>query len=667
VRELGRKLGIELDDYGFCHTTQFQPLETTKRGIYAVGPFREPKDIPESVMEASGAAALAGGLLAPARGTLISPAEYPAERDVSQEEPRIGVFVCHCGSNIGGFLDVPGVAEYAKTLPHVVHAEDNLYTCSQDSIKRITEKTIELQLNRVIVASCTPLTHEPLFQDSIRQAGLNPYLFDMANIRNQCSWIHSNDFEGATVKAKELVRMSVARATELKPLHRIDVPVTKRAMVIGGGLAGMQAALALADQNIAVDLVEREAELGGNLRHVRFLTEMQNGTNGKNTPIQIQWDDAQVYLRDLVEQVNAEPHITVHLETEHVETDGYKGNFTSRLRTPDEEVSIQHGATIVAVGAQEYRGPEYGYGNDSRIITQQELEAQLAEEADAAWQNIVMIQCVGPAEQYCSRTCCTIALKNALKLKELNPAAQITILYRDVRTYGFKERLYTEARRTGVLFIRYDAERKPQIDASADGSLAVRVWEPMLGREMVLRPDRLVLSMPMVPAEGVGELANRLKVGVDLDGWLMEAHVKLRPVDFSTDGFYMAGAAHYPKLLDETITQAQAAAARAATILTQDTLEVGGIIAQVSTDECVGCLTCVRTCPFGVPLVKFDLTGVGDIAGAAYIEPAMCQGCGTCAAACPAKAIDLMHYTDAQVLPKVDALLTPNVFMKEIA
>ncbi|MBN1992206.1 MAG: FAD-dependent oxidoreductase [Anaerolineae bacterium] len=666
VRALGRKLGIQLDDYGFCHTTQFNPLETSRRGVYAVGPFREPKDIPESVMEASGAAALAGGLLAPARGTLISPAEYPPERDVGREEPRIGVFVCHCGSNIGGFLDVPGVAAYAQTLPHVVHAEDNLYTCSQDSIKRITEKTIEFKLNRVVVASCTPLTHEPLFQDSIRQAGLNPYLFDMANIRNQCSWVHGDDFAGATLKAKELVRMTVARAAELKPLHRLEVPVTKRALVIGGGLAGMQAALALAQQEVAVDLVEREAALGGNLRHVRFLPEL----SGSKDQTRLQWRDAQAYLQDLIAQVNAAPGITVRLQTQHLKTDGYKGNFTSTLRAPEGEVTVQHGATIVAVGAQEYRGPDYGYGSNPHILTQQEFEAQLAGEdlagGDLADVNsVVMIQCVGPAEQHCSRTCCTIALKNALKLKELNPAAQVTILYRDVRTYGFKERLYTEARRAGVLFVRYEAARKPQVNQPAAGPLEVQVWEPMLGREMVLRPDRLVLSMPMVPAQGVKTLANRLKVGVDLDGWLMEAHVKLRPVDFSTEGFYMAGAAHYPKLLDETITQAQAAAARAATILSRDSLEVGGIVAQVRTDDCVGCLTCVRTCPFGVPQIKFDLTGVGNIAGAAFIEPAICQGCGTCAAACPAKAIDLRHYTDAQVLPKVDALFAPACLIKE--
>ena len=668
VRDLGRRLGIELDDYGFCHTVQFQPLQTSKPGIYAVGPFREPKDIPETVTEASGAAALAGGLLAPARGTLITPPAYPPERDVSGEEPRIGVFVCHCGSNIGGFLDVPAVVEYARTLPYVIYAEDNLYTCSQDSIRRITEKTKELGLNRVVVASCTPLTHAPLFQDSIRQAGLNPYLFEMANIRNHCSWVHSHDWDAATEKAKELVRMAVARAARLEPLHRIEVPVTRRALVIGGGVAGMHAALALAEQEIAVDLVEREAELGGNLRYVHFLVEVQKANETLGTP-SLQWRDAQAYLRELIEQVNAEPLITVHLETELLETRGYQGNFTSTLRAPDGEIAVQHGATIVATGAREYRGPEYGYGSDSRILTQQEFEALLAQaDASPLPNTVVMIQCVGPAEQYCSRICCAVALKNALKLKELNPAAQVTILYRDIRTYGFKERLYTEARRAGILFIRYDADHKPQVHLPGSGNghrpptdepLAVHIWEPILGREMVLQPDRLVLSMPMVPAEGVEELASRLKVGMDLDGWLMEAHVKLRPVDFSTDGLYMAGAAHYPKFLDETIAQAQAAAARAATILTRDALRVGGVVAQVDPETCVGCLTCVRVCPFGVPQVRADLTGVGEIKGAAYIEPAQCQGCGICAAECPARAIQLMHYRDTQMQVKVEALFQP--------
>jgi heterodisulfide reductase subunit A-like polyferredoxin len=693
VRELGQRLGIELDDYGFCHTVQFDPLQTSRPGIYAVGPFREPKDIPESVIEASGAAAAAGALLAGARGTLTREVEYPPERDVSSEEPRIAVFVCHCGSNIGGFLDVPQVAEYARTLPNVIHAEHNLYTCSQDSIAHITEKVKELEANRVVVAACTPLTHEPLFQDSIRQAGLNPFLFEMANIRNQCSWVHSHDRQEATEKAKKLVRMAVARAARLESLHRIEVPVTRRALVLGGGVAGMHAALALAEQEIAVDLVEREAELGGNLRQVWFLVESQNSPRAP-----LQWRDAQAYLRELIEQVNSRLLITVHLETELLETRGYRGNFTSILHTPDEEITIQHGATIVATGAREYRGPEYGYGSDQRILTQQEFEALLAERSleqqsgemvpemvaaepgnplpgSSLPDSVVMIQCVGPAERYCSRTCCTVALKNALKLKELNPAAQVTVLYRDIRTYGFKERLYTEARRAGVLFIRYDADHKPQVRLPGDGNghrpptdepLEVRVWEPMLGREMVLRPDLLVLSMPMVPAQGVEELANRLKVGADLDGWLMEAHVKLRPVDFPTEGLYMAGAAHYPKLLDEAIAQAQAAAARAATILTRDALQVGGIVAQVNPEVCVGCLTCVRICPFDVPWVRDDLTGAGGIMGAAYIEPAQCQGCGICSAECPAKAIQLMHYRNAQMKAKVEALFH-ELHVKELS
>ena len=648
VRDLGRRLGVALDEHGFCRTGPFQPLETSRAGIYVAGTFREPKDIPESVVEASGAAALAGGLLAAARGTMVTPVEYPPERDTRDEAPRIGVFVCHCGSNIGGFLDVPEVAAYARTLPGVVHSEDNLYTCAQDSIRRITEQARELRLNRVVVASCTPLTHEPLFQDSIRQAGLNPYLFEMANIRNQCSWVHSHSRETATSKAIELVRMAVARAARLTPLRRMAVPVTKRALIVGGGAAGMNAALSLAVQGIEVALVERAPALGGNLRHMRFLVESANP---------LAWHSAPAYLEALIARVASQPLIEIHLESELLATQGYKGNFTSRLRTPAGELAVRHGATVVAIGAREHRGPEYGYGSDPRVVTQQEFEATLGSGAAAvrSLNSVTMIQCVGPAENWCSRTCCAVALKNALKLKELNPDAAVTVLYRDIRVYGFKERLYTEARRLGVRFIRYDAASKPVVHAGG-GALAVKVREPELGIEMTLTPDLLVLSMPLVPSEGAAELANRLKVGADLDGWLMEAHVKLRPVDFPTEGLYMAGAAHYPKLLDETIIQAQAAAARAATVLTRDTLEVGGIVSQVDTDVCVACLTCVRSCPYGVPQIKVDLNGVGGIAGAAYIEPAQCQGCGICAAECPARAIQLMHYRGPEMEAKVDAL-----------
>ncbi len=668
VRSLGRQLGIQLDDYGFCQAIPFRPLETTRPGIFAAGPFLEPKDIPETVVDASGAAASAEALLAEVRGALARHKEYPPERDVTGEPPRVGVFVCHCGSNIAGYLDVADVREYAKTLPNVVHAETNLYTCSQDSIARITEQVKELGLNRVIVASCTPRTHEPLFQDSIRMAGLNPYLFEMANIRNQCSWVHSHDRAGATAKAKDLVRMAAARASRLEPLHKVELPLENAALVVGGGVAGMNAALSLADQGFPVHLVERTAQLGGNLRNVFYL---ENAL------------DPQAYLTDLVSRVKSHPRIHVHLETELVETDGFVGNFTSRLQhrgalgtqVPSEE-SVRHGAIIVATGGKEWRGDAYGYGHDPRIITQGEFEERLADAGNLRSQisnlqspisnlkSLVMIQCVGPAEKYCGRMCCTESLKNALRLKQVNPNAQVTVLYKDIRTYGFRERLYNEARKQGVVFIRYDDARPPKISepgVSPDAShLSLSVWEPILQQEITLRPDLIVLSTPMVPNDGSRELANVLKVPIDQDGWFLEAHVKLRPVDFASEGIFLAGAAHYPKFLTETIAQAQAAAARAATILSKPVLEAGGVVAVVDPSKCTGCLTCVRICPYGVPRIDPTQAAVGGIMGAARIEAAACHGCGTCAAECPAKAIQVMHYKDGQVLAKVDALFAQS-------
>jgi heterodisulfide reductase subunit A-like polyferredoxin len=672
VRELGRRLGVELDDYGFCHTVQFNPLETSRAGIYAVGPFREPKDIPESIVEASGAAAAAAAHLSEARFTLTTRQEYPPERDVAQEEPRVGVFVCHCGSNIGGFLDVPNVTEYAKTLPNVVHAENNLYTCSQDSIKHIVERVKELNLNRVVVASCTPLTHESLFQDALRQAGLNPYLFEMANIRNQCSWVHPGNWDGATAKAKTLVRMAAARAAELEPLQTSKVPMNHAALIIGGGAAGMNAALSLTEQGFPVHLIEKSGHLGGNLRNLHFLI------GEARSP--------QDYLAELVDRVSRHPLITVYLQTELIQTGGFKGNFTSQLRDATGALhEVQHGVTIVAIGGMEYKGREYCYGQHPGIMTQLEFEAlltsgqgnkEISRQGDLSSstclldphlpKSVVMIQCVGPGEKFCSRICCSTALKNALKIKELNPQAEVTILYRDIRTYGFKERLYTEARRAGVRFIRFEFEHKPIValsDAKSaisnqQSAIVVRVHDPILNRDIELHPDRLVLSTPIVPQPDAHELSARLKVSLDADGFFLEAHPKLRPVDFASDGLFMAGVAHYPKFLDETIAQAQAAAARATIILSQDSVLTNARVAVVDNTKCVGCLTCVRACPYDVPKIKSSFTGVGSIIGAAYIEAAMCQGCGTCAAECPAQAIQLMHFRDAEMLPKVDALFS---------
>ena len=659
VRELARRLNVDVDEYGFCRTDVFRPLETSREGIFAVGPFREPKDIPESIIEATGAAAAAGEVLSPARWTCTEKAVYPPERDISEEETRVGVFVCHCGTNIGGYLDVPGVAEYAAKLPGVVHAEHNLYTCSQDSVKRITEQTRELGLNRVVVASCTPLTHEQLFQDSIHQAGLNPGMFQMANIRNQCSWVHSHDWDAATKKAQDLVRMEVAKAVQLEPLYMTEVTVQKAVMVIGGGAAGMTAALTLADQGFPVHLVERARRMGGNLWNVKYTLETGERRPEGGGSRELIWRDPQEFLRQTLVRVENHPNITVHLQSELLETGGFTGNFTSRLRTPKGEIELRHGATIVATGGVEYRGPEYGYGSDPRILTQQEFEARLTEEENLP-DSVTMILCVGPAERYCSRICCTTAIKNALALKKAKPEARVTIIYHDIRTYGFKERLYDEARRQGVMFVQYNFDRKPNVEIG-DAGLEITVWEHSLGQDIELHPDLLVLSMPIVPSEGVNELATRLKVPVDMNGFFLEAHVKLRPVDFSNDGMFMAGMAHYPKFLDETIAQAQAAAARAATIVSRDVLQVGGIVAQVDAEKCVGCLTCVRICPYHVPQIQADFSGVGGIVGAAYIEPAQCHGCGICASECPAKAIQLLRYRDTQVGAEIAALIEPEV------
>ncbi|MBE0409614.1 MAG: FAD-dependent oxidoreductase [Anaerolineales bacterium] len=694
VRHLGRRLGVELDDYGFCHSVNFNPLETTKPGIFAAGPFREPKDIPESVIEASGAAASAATLLSPARYSLTSAPEFPPERDISQEEPRIGVFVCSCGSNIGGFLDVPAVTNFASQLPQVTHSEWNLYTCSQEGISLITKKVKEHNLNRVVVASCSPLTHQQLFQDSIRSAGLNPFLFEMANIRNQCSWVHSHDWQVATDKAKDLVNMAVRRAATLESLNTVEVTVNPTALVVGAGAAGMTAALTLADQGFPVHLVEREKELGGNLRHLF---------------IPLANIDPQEVLKELVTRVQTHPNITLHLENEVFSTQGFKGNFKSTLIHKSGSIfEIDHGATILATGAQEYHCTDYNYGSHPRIITQLQFEqlllknlpyqiehdngkelnplnfrydVKLGDLYDAhfeTWwksavpENIVMIQCVGLGEKYCSRVCCTQAIKNALWVKEFFPNIRVTILYRDIRTYGFKESLYTEARKRGVDFIRYNFDQKPELSyldsnnttayqihssqANLHSKIIIRVWDANINRWLELTPDLVVLSMAVIPSHNADRLASTFKVAIDRDGFFQEAHVKLRPVDFASEGLYMAGMAHYPKLLEESMIQAYAAASRAARVLSRQSLISGGRIAVVEPDRCIACLTCVRVCPFNIPKIRTDLVGSGGLNGSAFIEPAVCQGCGVCAAECPAQAIQLLHYKDMQMNAYVGAL-----------
>jgi len=640
VEKLAEALGIELNKYKFCHTKAFSPLETSKPGVFVCGAFSAPKDIPESVAQASGAAAKAMGIIATERGKMVTVKEYPPERDVSQEEPRIGVFICHCGINIGGVVKVPEVVEYAKTLPNVVYAEANLYTCSQDTQKLIREKIEQHKLNRVVVASCTPRTHEPLFKETVQEAGLNPYLFEMTNIRDQCSWVHMHEPEKATEKAKDLVRSIVAKAKLLKPLKKPEISVTPVGLVIGGGVSGMTAALELAKQGFDVHLVEREKELGGHMRKIHFLL----GEEG----------DPKEKLGSLMRAVMENDRVHVYLDSEVVEINGFVGNFKTKIRQRNGgEKEVEHGIVIVATGAAEYTPKEYLYGKDPRVVTQRELEEKIASGGFKA-KDVVMIQCVGARNEErpnCARICCGQAIKNSLKIKEVSPETEVYVLYKDIRTYGFKEDHYREAATKGVLFINYEDERKPEV-VNENGKLKVTFWEPVIQEEVEIEPDLVVLSVATIPNADNKHVAEMLKVPLTKDGFFLEAHMKLRPVDFATEGVFLCGMAHSPKYIDESIAQACAAAARATTILSKPTLEMEGIIANVNEDLCSGCRICEYLCPYGAIEMKEK-----DGKPIAHVIEALCKGCGACGTACPTKAIIMGHFTTEEILAQVKAAL----------
>jgi heterodisulfide reductase subunit A len=639
VEELADVLGIELNQYNFCETQTFAPMSTSKPGIFVCGAFSAPKDIPESVAQASGAAAKAMSIIASARGTQVTERSYPPERDVLQEPPRIGVFICHCGINIGGVVNVPEVVEYAKTLPNVVYAEANVYTCSQDTQKLIKEKIVQNKLNRVVVASCTPRTHEPLFKETVQEAGLNPYLFEMTNIRDQCSWVHMHQPKEATKKAKNLVRSITAKAKLLKPLKKPLINVTQVGLVIGGGVSGMTAALELAKQGFEVHLVEKEPELGGHLRNIYYLL-------GEKT-------DPQKKLHELIEQVKKNENIHIYTDAEVVDVYGFVGNYKSKIKQLNMLKELEHGIIIVATGAMEYTPTEYLYGEDPRIITQHELEKTLAKGQFKA-KSVVMIQCVGARNKEkpnCARICCGQATKNALKIKEIDPEAEVYILYKDMRTYGFKEDFYRESAAKGTLFINYDEERKPSITKD-NGKLKAVIWDPVLKQEVEIEPDLVVLSAATVPNPGNKHLAEMLKVPLTKDGFFLEAHMKLRPVDFATDGVFLCGMAHSPKYIDESIAQACAAASRATTVLSKKTLETEGTIASVIEDLCSGCRICEHLCPYGA--VEIQIKNGKPVA---HVLEAVCKGCGSCGTACPTKAITLGHFTNQEILAQIDAAL----------
>jgi heterodisulfide reductase subunit A2 len=637
LQEQAQRLGVVLNRWGFAQTDELHPLDTSRPGVFVGGAFQEPKDIPDTVMQASAAAARAMELLAPARGSKVRVKKYPPERDISDEPPRVGVFVCHCGSNIASVVDVERVVKETQRLQYVIHAERNTYTCADDSQDRIKAMIAEHRLNRVVVASCTPRTHEPIFRDTLRDAGLNPFLLEMANIRDQCSWVHTGSPDKATEKAIGLVRMAVGRTARLMPLQQEMVAVNNAALIIGGGVAGMTAALTLADQGFPVHLVEKDTQLGGTAR------QLHHTLDGR---------DIQAYLADTIKHITNHSRITVYLNSHAGKVEGHIGNFRSTVTSNSTPIEIQHGAIVVATGATEEKPKSFGYGKNKQVITQLELTDRLGRNEISLPANatVAMIQCVeqrNTDRPYCSRVCCTSAVKNSLELKKRYPQAKVIVLYRDMRTYGFREAAYREARENGVLFVRYESEQPPEL--ALNGKLHLKVREPSLGRELNLEPDLIVLAAPMIPRADRTELSELLRVPLNADGFFLEAHMKLRPVDFASEGLFLCGTAHAPKFLTETIAQASAVAGRAASILSKKKMPVGGQVAWVDPDKCISCMTCVHVCPYMAPAInEFNK---------AEVESATCMGCGSCSAECPAKAITLRHFYDNQILAAIDGAL----------
>lgn len=640
IKDCAKHLDIELNGFDFCSTDRFAPLETSRPGVFVAGSFQEPKDIPETVTQASGAASMAMELLAEARNTLVTKRSYPDEHDVTDEEARIGVFVCRCGINIASVIDVEKVAESIKSEPNVVMASVTMFTCSDTSLSNIRQVIQENRLNRVVVASCTPRTHEPLFRETLREAGLNPYLFELANIRDQCSWVHSSEPEKATDKAIELVKLAIARAHLLAPLEGSFLSVTQTGLIIGGGLSGMTAALSLANQGFKVNLIERDEKLGGHLHDIHYTLEKDNISD---------------YTSKLIKDVEDHPNIEVYLQSNITGIKGHIGKFDTTIAKGSGSRDISSGIIIVATGGHQAETAEYLYDSCEDVLSQVELEKSLSDKTfDTNAKNIVMIQCVGSRNEehaYCSRICCSMAVKNALAVKKQNPDSNVWVLYRDIRTYGFRELYYKEAREAGVIFVRYDKDTPPVV--SDKNGLTVSLDTPDFPEQIEFKADKVILSTGIESCFDNKTVSNMLKVPLNADGFYVEAHLKLRPVEFATEGIYLCGLAHSPKLIDENIAQAKAAASRAATVLSKTQLDVSAQVSYVDQGKCISCMTCVHACPYTAPFCNNDNKG--------QIEAAKCMGCGICASECPACAIQLHHFESDQFRSMINRLLQENV------
>jgi heterodisulfide reductase subunit A len=662
--ELCNKLKLELNEFKFPRTSEFNPMETSRSGIYIAGAAGTPIDIPETVAGASGSASGSAGIIGIGRRAFEVEGDpdqtAPIAADKLEEEqmlssagpPRIGVFICHCGINISKVVDVEAVSEYAKGLPNVVHSENVLYACSQDMQDKIKDIVKSKNLNRVVVSSCTPRTHEPLFQNTISEVGINPYMFEMTNIREHCSWVHNNEPEDATEKAKALTKMAVAKSKLLYPLTKKSLDVNRSGLVIGGGLAGMTAALELSTQGFHVMLLEREAELGGNLNQIH--STIDGGSPGE-------------LLKSLVSEINARDNIELFTNAEIVTIDGYVGNFKTKIKyrpsgtengSPDKlETDMEHGAIVVATGGYNYTPSEYHYQDSDRIITQRELEDKI-HDGSFDGSSVVMIQCVGSRTEthgYCSRICCGEAVKNALELKAANPDVEIHVLYKDVRTYGMMEDYFRKASESGVQFLKYEDDQVPNVTVNS-GQPKVEVQDRVIGDTISLEPDYLVLSAAVRPQDDNKVLSKMLKVPLNRDNFFLEAHMKLRPVDFATEGVFICGIAHNPKFIGETITQAKAAAMRAGIVLSKDYLETEGMVANVNEQACRGCGFCVAVCPYDA-IELAEVNQYGHKVKVAKVNEVLCKGCGTCVATCLNGAIQQKMFDDNQLLSVLEKCL----------
>ena len=643
---LAETLDVHLTSDRFASTSSFLPVLSSRSGIFTCGGLTGPKDISMAVTEGSAAAAGVAEILAETRHSLTADPAILPEIDVTGQPVRFGIFLCHCGSNISRVIDIAMVARDAATIAGVIHVEQNLFGCSPDTQKQIQKVIREKRLNRIVIAACSPHSHGPLFRETIRGAGLNESLFEMANIRNQNSWVHGSDPRQATAKASEQINMAVARLRLSVPVQPGTVPVIPTALIIGGGLAGMTAALNLARQGFTVCLVERTDVLGGN---AQFLHQTWNG------------EDIPVFLSQLIDQVASHPRIRILFKSRVVNSDGHAGNFRTTLQRGQQTETIQHGVTLLTTGGKRFIPKEYGYGRYPGVFTSLEFDKiyQYGDTRVRRGNSFLFIQCVGSRDDehpYCSKVCCTHSVQSAIRLKKEDPGRRVYILHRDIRTYSRREALYSTARQLGIIFIRYDLQTKPMV-SKADEVMRVAVRDHILHRPLVIEVDIVILAVAILPNTEAHEVARLFNLDVNEDGFFQEAHPKLRPVDFNSVGVFVAGLAHYPKPIEESISQALAAAARAATLLSQKELDLDGLKAVVVDERCDGCALCLDVCPYQAITLVEKTNSAGEPTKSVLVDTVHCCGCGLCQGTCPIRGIYVAGFSPEQLSAELSATI----------